>query len=201
MIAAIVGAEIAFWVLLLGGLALRYLLSVRRASSLVLACVPLVDLALVILVSVDLARGAAPTHAHALAAVYLGLTVAFGHQIIERVDGWFRHRFAGGPKPEKPPEGSTAEVKAIWAEWLRVLLAAVIAAACLLVMIAVHGESVPGSIGAVTKHPYWGVLHTIGIVTGIWFLAGPAFAGTGDPARDRPSDNVSTRRTVERKEG
>lgn len=56
MIIAIVGAEIAFWVLLLGGLAVRYLLNARRASSVILACVPLVDLALVILVTTDLLR-------------------------------------------------------------------------------------------------------------------------------------------------
>lgn len=193
MIAAIIGAEITFWVVLLAGLAVRYLLDRRRASSVVLACVPLVDLALVILVSVDLMRGAEPTHAHALAAVYLGLTVAFGHQIVGRVDAWFRHRFAGGPKPAKPPKGSTAEVKAIWSEWLRVLLAAVAAAVCLLIMIAVDGGGVPSSLGATTTHPYWGILQVIGIVTGIWFLAGPAFAGTGDPSRDRQDESVSTR--------
>ncbi|WP_166973339.1 hypothetical protein [Brevibacterium atlanticum] len=188
MIIAIIGAEIAFWVLLLGGLATRYLLGARRVSSVILACVPLIDLALVVLVSVDLLRGAEPTHAHALAAVYLGLTVAFGHQIIGRVDVWFRYRFANGPKPVKPPEGSTEEVKAIWAEWLRVLLAAAIAAVCLVIMIAVDGGAIPESISTISKHPYWGILHTIGIVTGIWFLAGPAFAGTGDPALDRPEN-------------
>lgn len=132
-------------------------------------------------------RGAEPTHAHALAAVYLGLTVAFGHLIIGRVDAWFRYRFAGGPKPEKPPEGSTAEVRAIWSEWLRVLLAAVIAAIGLVVMISVDGGRIPSGIGEISAHPYWGILHTIGIVTGIWFLAGPAFAGSGDPALDRPA--------------
>ncbi len=188
MIIAIIGAEIAFWVLLLGGLAVRYLLNARRASSVVLACVPLVDLVLVILVSVDLVRGAEAAQAHALAAVYLGLTVAFGHQIIGRVDAWFRYRFANGPKPMKPPEGSTSEVKAIWAEWLRVLLAAVIAAVCLFIMIVVDSGTVPDSVDSITKHAFWGILRIIGIVAGIWFLAGPAFAGTGDPALDRSED-------------
>ncbi|MGK4064621.1 hypothetical protein AB0Y14_00945 [Rothia sp. HC945] len=191
MIIAIVGAEIAFWVLLLGGLAVRYLLNARRASSVILASVPLVDLALVILVTTDLLRGAQPTHAHALAAVYLGVTVAFGHQIIGRVDAWFRYRFANGPKPLKPPKGSTSEVKAIWGEWLRVLLAAVIAAVCLFIMIIIDGGTIPHSIDSISKHPYWGILHTIGVVTGIWFLAGPAFAGSGDPALDRARDEMS----------
>lgn len=43
VIAAIVAAEVAFWMLLLGGLALRYLARARRLSSAVLATVPLVD--------------------------------------------------------------------------------------------------------------------------------------------------------------
>lgn len=37
MIAAIIGAEIAFWALLLGGLAVRYLSSARSASTVLLA--------------------------------------------------------------------------------------------------------------------------------------------------------------------
>ena len=36
MIAAIVAAEVAFWVFLLGGLALRYLVRARRLSTVVL---------------------------------------------------------------------------------------------------------------------------------------------------------------------
>jgi hypothetical protein len=185
VIAAIVAAEVAFWVILLGGLALRYLVRARRLSTIVLLGVPLVDVALLVLVAVDVASGAQPTQPHAFAALYLGITVAFGHSIIRRVDAWFRHRFAGGPKPEKPPKGSTAEVRAIWAEWLRVVLAAAIGAACLLAMVAIEGWRVPAGVDAAAEHPYWATLLLLPIVTVVWFLAGPAFAGRGDPARDR----------------
>lgn len=184
MIAAIIAAEVAFWVLLLGGLASRYILRAGRFSAVLLACVPLVDLILLILVAVDVGRGTPPTQPHAFAALYLGLTVAFGHPVIKRTDAWFRHRFADGPKPERPPKGSRAEVKAVWQEWLRVLLAAAIGAAALLGMIALEGWHVPGSIDEATAHPYWSTLLLLPLITVIWFLAGPAFAGRGDPALD-----------------
>lgn len=184
MIAAIIAAEVAFWVLLLGGLVLRYLLRARLLSTVVLAAVPLVDLALLILVTVDVMRGAEPTRPHGFAALYLGITIAFGHHIIQRTDAWFRYRFAGGPRPLKPPKGSTAEVRALWLEWFRVVLAAVIGAACLLVMIALEGWHVPASISSASTHPYWATLLLLPIITVVWFLAGPAFAGRGDSTRD-----------------
>lgn len=184
MIAAIIAAEIAFWVLLLGGLTLRYLIRARRASSLVLLAVPLVDLALVTFVAVSVAGGAEPTQAHALAAIYLGVTVSFGHHIIRRTDAWFHHRFAGGPKPVRPPKGSAMAVRALWREWFRVVLAAGIAAVCLVGMIALEGWSVPPDLDHAGTHPYWAALMLLPMVTVVWFLAGPAFAGRGDPARD-----------------
>ncbi len=183
MIAAIIAAEIAFWVVLFGGLALRYLARVRRLSSVVLAAVPLVDLALLILVAVDVMRGAEPTRPHAFAALYLGFTIAFGHHLIQRTDAWFRHRFADGPKPFKVPKGSSAEVRVLWREWLRVVLAAGLGATCLLVMIALEGRPAPASVDAAATHPYWATLVLLPIITVVWFLAGPAFAGRGGPGR------------------
>lgn len=191
MIAAIIAAEVAFWVLLLAGLALRYLVRAWRLSTLVLACVPLVDLALLVLVAVDVMRGTPPTRSHAFAALYLGITVAFGHHIIQRTDAWFRYRYAGGSKPLKAPKGSREEVRAIWGEWFRIVLAAAIGATCLLVMIALEGWHIPASTDAAATHPYWATLLLLPIITAVWFLAGPAFAGRGDPTRDRQSATVA----------
>ena len=179
MIAAIFAAEAAFWVFLVAGLAARYLARQERLSSWLLRCVPLVDVVLVALVAVDLARGAEPTQAHALAAVYLGFTVAFGHATISWADARFRYWFNRGPKPDKPAKGSRAEVLALWREWLRVLLTSAIASALLLVMLAIDGSIVPGSAAEASQHPYWSMMSVLGIVTAIWFLAGPAFAGRG----------------------
>jgi hypothetical protein len=185
VIAAIVAAEVAFWVVLISGLVARYVARRERLSRVLLLCVPGVDLLLVTFVGIDIARGAEPSRGHALAAVYLGVTVAFGHAIITWADARFRHRFAGGPRPQKPPKGSRQEARAVWREWLRLVLAVGIASALLLVMIALEGEGAPSSTDELGRDPYWGTMATMGVVTAIWFLAGPAFQGRGDPARDR----------------
>jgi len=68
---------------------------------------------------------------------------------------------------------------------LRVVVAAAIGAACLLTMIALDGWHVPANVDDAAEHPYWSTLLLLLIITAVWFLAGPAFAGRGDPARDR----------------
>lgn len=186
MLGAIVAAEAAFWLFLLGGLAVRYIVKRQRASSILLACVPLVDLVLIALVTMDLAAGADPGRVHALAAMYLGFTVAFGPTTISWADAWFRYRFANGPRPLKPPKGSRRSVLALWREWLRVVLAAAVATLGMAVMIIAEGSPLPSSLEAVASHPIWASLHTLGLIVVIWFLAGPAFSGRGDPGLDRP---------------
>lgn len=101
----IVGCEAAFWVVLFAGLAARYLLKWPRASSILLICVPLVDLALLAFTVMDLKNGATATFAHGLATAYVAFTVAFGSTVIRWADRRFAHRFAGGPPPPKPPVG------------------------------------------------------------------------------------------------
>lgn len=192
MIAAIVAAEVAFWVVLAAGLATRYVLRRDRLSRVLLLCVPGVDALLVTFVGIDIARGAEPSQGHALAAVYLGVTVAFGPSIVAWADARFRHRFAGGPRPVKPPKGSREESRAVWREWLRVVLAVAIASVLLLGMIALEGTGIPASADELGQDPYWGTMATMGIVTVIWFLAGPAFQGTGDRAKDRGRERGPT---------
>src|SRR5262245_9857719 len=104
----IIGAEVAFWVVLFSGLACRYLLRWRRVSALLLWCVPLIDLTLLALTVMDLRAGTAATFAHGLSAAYLGFTVAFGPAIIGWADRAFAHRFAGGPPPPAPLFGWAA---------------------------------------------------------------------------------------------
>ena len=49
--------EVGFWVLVIGGLCLRYVARMRRASTIVLALLPVLDLVLVAAVALDLHRG------------------------------------------------------------------------------------------------------------------------------------------------
>lgn len=114
MLVVIAGCEVLFWVFLLGGLLLRYVLRARRLSTVVLLLVPLADLILVIATIVDLEKGATADWTHTLAASYLGFSVGFGRSIVTSMDRRFAYRFAGGPKPEKPPKYGREKTRYEW---------------------------------------------------------------------------------------
>ena len=123
LIAVIVACEIVFWVVLLAGLAVRYVLRRPRASAIVLACVPLVDLVLLVVAVIDLRHGGTAQTAHALAAVYIGVSVGFGPDMIHWADQRVAHRFAGGPPPVRPPRGGREHARHERRMWLKHLLA------------------------------------------------------------------------------
>lgn len=177
IVIAILACEIGFWVVLFSGLATRYLLRWRRLSTVLLLCVPLLDLALLSLITWDLrVAGATADFAHGLGAVYLGFTVAFGHTIIARVDAWFSHRFAGGPEPTKTPKHGRDRVVHEWKDWGRMVVCAVITTAVLggitwLVDDPARTSELAGWIGRV-----W-------LVTGIWFVGWPVWVTVTEAAR------------------
>src|SRR5918996_719589 len=120
MIAAlIIASEIAFWLVLLGGLATRYLLRRPRLGAALLLTTPLVDVALLAFTVIDLRGGATATAAHALAAVYIGVSVAFGHSIVGWADARFAHRFAGAPAPMRAPRSGRVHAANERRGWLR----------------------------------------------------------------------------------
>lgn len=108
--AVIIGSEVMFWVFLLGGLAARYLLRRTRLSTVLLICAPLVDLVTLAAAVLDLRRGAEPGFAHVLAAIYIGVSVGFGHSMVAWADVRFAHRFAGGPVPAPKPRAGSARI-------------------------------------------------------------------------------------------
>ena len=167
IVAGIIACEIGFWIALFAGLALRYLARLRTLSTIVLLLVPILDLLLLALIAWDmLANGAHAEFAHGLGAVYLGFTVSFGHQIIHRVDAWFAHRFADGPKPAKPPRTGAGRVRHEWVQWVRMLLCAVISSAVLGAIILLVGDA------ARTEELLWWFAR-VWAVTGIWLIAWP----------------------------
>lgn len=176
---AIVACEIGFWVVLVAGMALRYPLRRPRLGALVLAGVPLVDVVLLVVAGVDLAGGARFSGSHGLAAAYLGFSLAFGPALVRWADVRFAHRFAGGPAPApKPAGGSPARRAALWTEWLRVVLAVVIASAVLGVL-ALLADADQRRTVLTSAGPLW-------IVVGIWLVAGPLWeegSRTGSRAR------------------
>ncbi|MEG7333993.1 hypothetical protein [Bacillus sp. 0102A] len=98
----IVFCEIAFWVVIVLGLAARYLFKQHRLGLLFLALTPVIDLILLAATGVDLYRGATATAAHGIAAVYIGISIAFGKQMIQWADERFQYYVAKqGSKPLK----------------------------------------------------------------------------------------------------
>ncbi|MEV0093335.1 hypothetical protein [Streptomyces sp. NPDC050738] len=127
IVTLIVICEVGFWVLLAGGLALRYLAKMPRAGLAVLLCEPLLELVLLVVTAMDLKNGAEPNWMHGLAAVYIGFTVAMGHRAVRWADVRFAHRFAGGPPPVQPPKYGAARAVREWQTAARWTLASVIA--------------------------------------------------------------------------
>lgn len=181
----IIACEIAFWVILGLGLAARYLLRMRRLSTALLLSVPLVDVVLLALITWDLVvNRATADFAHGLGAVYLGFTVAFGHQTIARVDAWFAHRFAGGPVPPKPPKSGPGYVRYEWQQWARVALLATVASVIIGVIVLIVGDQ-----SLTAELADW--IGRVWAVTGIWLVAGPIWATLnpkGSAAADPSAD-------------
>jgi hypothetical protein len=140
IVVVIVAVEIAFWVLLAAGLTARYVLRRARLGAALLIAVPLVDLVLLGATVIDLRAGATAGVAHGLAAVYIGVSVAFGHRIIRWADVRFAHRFAGGPAPERGPRTGPARARREREGWYRHLLAWAVAAALTALAVLAVGD-------------------------------------------------------------
>lgn len=136
----IVGCEIAFWIFVGSGLVCRYLLGFRRLGGLLLAITPVVDLVLLAATAIDLRNGAEATLVHALSAVYLGVSVAYGHRMIRWADAHFAYRFGKGPKPVKPPRYGLEHARHERKMWFLHLAAWAIGCALLLGMIVWIGD-------------------------------------------------------------
>jgi len=141
MLPFIIAAEIAFWAVLAAGLAARYLLGRRRLGAALLVATPLIDLALLAATIVDLRGGAEAAFAHGLAAVYIGVSVAFGPSMIRWADERFAHRFAGGPEPSRPPKGGRARTRHEWREFGKAVIAWTVSVTLLLGGIALVGDA------------------------------------------------------------
>lgn len=137
IVAVIIACEIGFWIVLAAGLALRYIARKRILGAIVLACVPLIDLLLLVVVVIDLMGGAVANWTHAIAAGYLGISVVFGHSMVKWLDVRFAHRFDGGPAPVLPPSRGAARVRREWKAWFMTVASWAIACALLLAAIVV----------------------------------------------------------------
>ncbi|MFI5930670.1 hypothetical protein [Actinoplanes sp. NPDC051494] len=204
MVVAIVACEIGFWVLLLAGLLTRYAWRRPRLGAALLLMVPLTDVALLALAVVDLRGGAPAGTAHGLAAVYLGVSVAFGHSMLRWADAQVARRFhhtppataghgtgeqaaheqaaheqAAGDRPVaatgRPPRlTGRAHAAQERRTWLRHLLAYAVSAVVLAIFTLLAGG--PG-----VAAPLWRVMAPWAVVLGIDFVI--SFSYTLAPRR------------------
>lgn len=156
IVGLIVACEVAFWVLLAAGLALRYLWRMPRTGLALLLCEPLLEVVLFAVTAVDLKNGAEPDWRHGLAAVYIGFTVGLGHATIKWADARAAHRFAGGPPPVRPPKYGTARAVHEWKVAGRWILASVVALALLQCAVwYIGGDGEIGSLRAWQQRMLW----------------------------------------------
>lgn len=136
----IIFCEILFWVFVLGGLGIRYLLNHRGLGLALLALTPVVDLVLLAVTVLDLKSGGIPTVAHGLAAIYVGISLAFGRKMIAWADCRFAARF--NRDSEKLPHKKFGKAHAAQErkDWLRHLLAFTIGTLLILAMVFLIGE-------------------------------------------------------------
>ncbi|UUW91349.1 hypothetical protein ABFU82_21995 [Nocardioides sp. WV_118_6] len=187
--AFIAASEIGLWVLLGLGLALRYLFRRRRASTITLALIPVLDALLVGAVAVDLHRGAEAGTTHGIAGLYLGFSLAFGPAIVRWADVRFAHRFAGGPAPVKIAKHGPERMAYLWREWFRVVLAAAIASVVMLgLVLLVADDSQDAGLIAWIRPPW--------TLVGLWFIFGPLWELL--TPRQRTSDAAPTPTDSER---
>lgn len=86
MLAATLVAEISFWVFLILGSVLRYVLKLPRLGLLLLVATPLIDLLLLIFGYFSLKDTGEANFMHGFAAFYISFSVIFGPDIIALFD-------------------------------------------------------------------------------------------------------------------
>jgi len=169
VVAVIIACEIGFWVVLGLGLLARYALRMPRTGAVLLACVPLVDLILLVVTVIDLRAGATATAAHGLAAAYLGFSVAFGHRTVTALDRRIAHRFDGGPAPAPPPRSGPGALRHAWAQWGRAAAAWAVACGLLCAAIVLVDDA-----ARTAELAEWLLWLTVGL--GVWLVTGPLVA-------------------------
>ncbi len=139
MIFWIIAAEIAFWVAILAGLISRYVFKLEKLSILFFLLTPLIDLALILLTTIDLQNGAIATTAHGIAAIYIGVSLAYGKSMIVWADEKFQVWFLKKPSSKKALLGREKGIYEI-KMWVRHVIAYVIGSAFLWLMIFYVGQ-------------------------------------------------------------
>ncbi|GEK59850.1 hypothetical protein CHL76_14180 [Marinococcus halophilus] len=167
----IIGIEIAFWVVIAAGLIARYVFQLPRLGLFLLALTPVLDLILLIAASADLLRGAAATTAHAIAAIYIAVSIVFGKHMIRWADERFRYYIMRqGSKPSRLY--GYAYSRKYFKDWLKHVLAYVLGTGLLWVVIfLVNDAGRTGALSGTIK--LWSLVVMIDLVISITYFIWP----------------------------
>jgi hypothetical protein len=165
----ILGCEVAFWLLLVLALVVRYVLRRKQLSRALLLALPAVDMLLLATTALDLRAGTPATFAHGLATAYVGFTIAFGSVLVGWADQRFAHWFASGPPPVTTPKRGWPAVQYELALWLRCIVAWIITVALLIALIAyVDNEAISRELHSWFRIAFGSVI--------VWFVFGPVWS-------------------------
>lgn len=139
MVTWIIVAEIVFWIAILAGLTSRYMFHAMKLSKFFLLSTPFIDLALLILTAIDLKNGAQASSAHGVAAIYIGVSIAFGKSMIDWADDKFQTLVMKQTSKKRVLYGLEKGIYEM-KMWARHLLAYVIGGVLLVLMILYVGE-------------------------------------------------------------
>ncbi len=163
----IIACEVGFWVVLVLGLFVRFVLKLHVLSKYILLCVPLLDLMLLVATAIDLNNGASAEFAHGLAAVYLGFTVVYGNRVIRWADSYVSYKFYSGKNPKSQVYG-WSYAKYEWFEWFNGLLACAVAVILLSIAILyIDNSERTEALVQWFSHLFWLLL--------IWLLGWPVW--------------------------
>lgn len=180
LLAVIAACEIGFWVLLAAGMITRYGFRLPRLGMALLMAVPLVDVVMLVASVIDIRQGGEPSFKHSLAAIFIGVSVGFGHQTLKWADGWAAYRFAGAPRPVKPRKGTRAKARKERQGWYRHVLAYVVGVGVMVALGLLSGQGYDALLG-----PAW----TWTIVLVIDGFVSFSYGGSGEDEidEDEPS--------------
>ncbi|RKN74927.1 hypothetical protein [Paenibacillus ginsengarvi] len=167
--AFIIGCEIGFWALVLAGLICRYVLRLKPLGAALLLCAPVVDLILIVATVIDLRNGATATAIHGLSAIYIGVSIAYGHRMIQWADVRFAYRYAGGSPPVPKPKHGIEHARYERRMWFLHLLAWAIGCLVLLAMILFVNDTD-------RTNALYGTLRLWSLIVGIDFLYSFSFS-------------------------
>lgn len=170
ILAIIIACEIGFWIFVVLGLVARYILRRRRTGAVLLAMTPVVDLVLLTAVILNLQAGGTASFVHGLAALYLGVSIAYGHKMISWADARFAHRFGHAPVPVK--RYGWDYTKECWKDVLRTATAVGIAAGVLWLLI-LFVDDPSRTVAMVGILPILGIWFGIDLIWAICYTVSP----------------------------